>query len=220
MALPTEQQILSEALFRKLALVAEGDVCDRHGMMTHILECIMALNCISKVEQESPLQSTYNIVFKEALLFISRALFDDDNKRDSREEYLLQAVAPSNNKEKKSSWFPLSWAVLLCDKVGQKVVQDIYNTDPLALCRTHIIEPFYVETPAQLLCASTTVCTVQQLSLINYFIIRHPKAFTVDGSGLGVLHVLATYSNNLNLLRTMIQLAPNEVSTRYKEMTP
>ena len=218
MALPTEQKILSEALFRKLGLVAEDHVLDLHGMMTHILECIMALHCISKHKKESSLQSAYNIVYKEALLFTSLALFDS-NKRDSREKYLLQAVAPSNNKDEKSSWFPLNWAVLLCDKVGDKIVQDIYNTDPMALCRTHSIKPFIMASPAHLLCAST-VCTKQQLSLVTSFIIRNPKAFTVDSRGLGVLHALARYSSDLNLLRTMIQLAPNDVSTKYDGVSP
>ena len=152
MALPTEQKIFTEALFRKLGLIAEDDVLDRHGMMTHILECIMALHYISKDKQQSPLQSAYNIVFKEALLFTSLALFDD-SKRDGREDYLLQAVAPSSSNDEKLSWFPLSWAVLLCDKVGEKVIQDIYSTDPMALCRKHFIKPFIVASPAHLLCA-------------------------------------------------------------------
>ena len=42
----------------------------------------------------------------------------------------------------------------------------------------------------------------------------------MESNGLGVLHVLARYSNDLNLLQTIIQLAPNEVFESYEEMTP
>ena len=116
-----------------------------------------------------------------------------------------------------SKWSSLHWAVLLCNKVGVKVAQDIYDADPLALDRPsrELVKESYVKSPAHLLCTSMQRSREQHI-LLNDFIIRNPKAFTVDSDGLGTLHTLAKYGNDTNVLQTIIQLAPNKISTSLR----
>ena len=185
-------------LFRSLKLIKDDGVVNCQGMVGHILQCILALNCVLKSEQ-SPLKTTYNILLKEALLFISNLLC---NKTSTK--------VNSNDEMVDSAWLPLHWAVLLCDKVGIKVVQDIYDDDPMALSS----QKLHFLSPARILC-SKKQCSRVELFLINDFIIRNPNAFTVDNAeGFGVQHSIAECSNDINLLRAIIQLAPNRFLCR------
>ena len=213
------EHVASEDLFRRLELVKVDDGYDFHGMMHHILECIFALKCTLIVE-ETPLDAAYIIVFKETVSFLSDFLSDTNIERDDRLDFILPTVTPSTDRMMKSSWYPLHWAVLLCDRIEEKIIRDIYHADPFAISQSYEMETdSFLRTPAHLLCASKT-CTKQQHSLLNYLIIRNAKAFTVDTDGFGMLHVLAKCSNDINLLRQIIQLAPNEVSVRYDGDSP
>ena len=215
----SSESTASANLFRSLKLVTKNGI-DCQGMISHILQCVIALNCVLK-SQQSPLQTTYNVLLQEALLFISNELFND-GEHDS----MIQDVLPSiNDKLVESVWSPIRWAVLLYYKVGVKVVQDIYDADPLALGSRSdklVTSNSCNLSPAHILCASKQSSSRElKHFLINDFIIRNPKAFTVDSTdGLGVLHILAKYSNEMNLLQTIIQLAPDEVSTKYKGKSP
>ena len=203
-------------LFRSLR--GTSKVANCQIMVSHILQCIVALNCILKSHQ-SPLQTTYNLLLKEVLSFISNEMFNDDGRNNR----IPGTTYDSDNDELvRSEWSPLHWAVLLCDKVGMKTVQDIYDADTSALVgrsNDSVSDSSSIASSAHVLCTSKESSKEQQL-LLSDFIIQNPKAFMMNHDGLGVLHVLARYSNDVNLLETIIQLAPDEVSTKYQGNSP
>ena len=198
----------SENLFRQLKLMKNRNEMDCQGMMGHILQCIMALNIMSKANRSA----SSNIVFKEAVVLVLEGLVVENQVNDCRVIFLLQSITPPRNESKKPSWYPLDWAILLCDKIGEKVVQDIYDDDPLALSQSHYLGK-YIKTSVHLLCASKFRTSLQQ-TLLDGFIIRNPNAFTMSADGFGALHVLARYSSDFNLFRAVIQLAPSEVKSK------
>ena len=202
----------SENLFLRLKLVKKKNEVDFQGMMGHILQCLMALKILSN----GYIAHSNNLVFREAVLLVLEGSLVDHQFDESRINYVLDAISPSNDKSKKPIWYPLDWALLLCDTFGEIVVQDIYDDDPMALSRPKDHMETYINTSARIFCASEVLSQLQ-LTTLNGLIIRNPKAFTMNEYGFGVLHVLAIYGHDLNLLQSIIQLAPREVSTKFDD---
>ena len=198
----------SERLFRSLDLVSNRNVMDYPGMMDHILQCVIALNCMQSKTKKTALQASTNLVFKEALLFVSNGLLDE-------EKYSKRVSDMFNDNSEKDIWFPLYWAVLLSEKVGIDVVKSIYKADPMAITASYRNWGIFFTSPVDLFCTSESF-TIQQYEIFNFFARENPKAFQTNICGFGALHILASYSKHMTILRAVTQLLPNEVSTKYK----
>ena len=203
----------SKATFQILNLVNSKNVEDCPGMMDHILHCLIALSNRLQETKKSSLQASTNLVFKEAVLFVINGFFDDTKYINLLE---LDSAA-STNESKRDVWFPLYWAVLIHETVGNDVVKTIYNSSPSALTKSYYNCGIYFQSPVHLLCTSE-LFTTQQNELVDFFISKKPNSFQIN-DGFGALHILAFHCKNMIFLRTIIQLAPNEVSTKCRAIS-
>ena len=199
MSQPMEKISTSENLFRRLDLVSDSNVMNYPGMMEHILQCVIALNCMLPKSQYTALQESTNLVFKEALLFVSNGLLDDETYSNRVSDIFKLNSAHSVVKSKNAVWYPLYWAVLLSEKLGINAVKTIYQADPLALTTSYYYWGIYFPSPVNLLCTSESL-TAQHDEIFPFFV---------------------CYGNDMALLRTITQLAPTKVlKSKYNNKSP
>jgi ankyrin repeat protein len=122
-------------------------------------------------------------------------------------------------------WLPMACAIalFLTDKISGKDVRILYTADPLAMHQfsedkqANYQEDFQPAgfTPIHLLCMQK----VPKLSLVRYFSLRDPKAFQLcDKSGRCVLHLVARYSESLELLQEILQIDPAMTNSDSEEI--
>ena len=200
MSHPIEKISASESLFRRLDLVSDSNVMNYPGMMDHILQCVIAFNCMLPKSKYTALQASINLVFQEALLFVSNGLLDGEEYSNKAIDLFKLDAGRFVDKSENDVWFPLHWAVILCEKVGNDAVKTIYNADPMALTSSYYNWGIYFRSPLHLLCTSESL-SAQHEELFNFFV---------------------CYNNDMVVLRTIAQLAPTKVlrKSKYNNKSP
>ena len=173
---------------------------DVEKMKTLILDCVAALGIVQKefARTKRPLkltndgqpltkeeQDASNKVFVASLSTMATAMILDDTKVPKQSngiERLLRAFPDYSKQIDGRSWLPLHWAVVVDEKrVTDEDVKTVYTSDPMALQRHHRNDSTYWGyTPAHLLCMRDV--TQRNMSLIQYFSVCNPQAFTMSAS--------------------------------------
>jgi ankyrin repeat protein len=106
------------------------------------------------------------------------------------------------------SWLPLHFAIVLFTegKINEEDVQTLYSIDPMAMNRLSNNNQKGALTgcsPAHLLCMQKQ----PTMSLVHFFCLCNPKTFLLcDQEGRSVLHLVAMFSESLELLQSMLQI--------------
>jgi ankyrin repeat protein len=109
------------------------------------------------------------------------------------------------------SWLPMHFAIALYiqNEISADDVHMLHTSDPIAMYRLSEEEVSEEEialigcTPAHFLCMQKE----PNMAMVRYFTLRDPKAFLLcDQSGRCVLHLVAQYSESVELLQIMLQI--------------
>ena len=199
-------------------------------LIEHILDCAASLRILQKSQRDlvdQNLVSAKNSVLIKALSMI---ILSEDLDADAT---ALLEVFPDQSKQIDGrNWLPLHWAVVVQqDNEKTDVLDVIYATDPLALQRqSRRIPPLgssktlFGYSPAHLLCMRKR----PNIQLIKTFMTRDARAFAQrcsdkydsnpqmqEDNGRSCLHLASTYSENVELLRCLLQIDSSQ--TRKKD---
>jgi uncharacterized cysteine cluster protein YcgN (CxxCxxCC family) len=195
-----------------LALLSENK------MRSHIINCIAALRIvqIQRMEYESEDIEKHEVV-KRKVFDAACSMMINYTETDSRQKVINRILSAFPDNRKMSDWLPMHCAIALFveDKISEEDVRILYTADPSALHQfSRDARPSRSErdgdeceevgyTPVHLLCMQKK----PKLSLIRYFSLRDPKAFLLcDKYGRSPLHFVASYSESLGLLQTVLQV--------------
>ena len=199
-------------------------------LIQHILDCTASLRTLQKIQSslvDQHLVSSKNTVLVKALSMI---ILSTDLDADATA--LLEVFPDETKKVDGRNWLPLHWAIVVQE--DNKKTDDldmIYATDPLALQRQSRQIPALGNTktqfgysPAHLLCMRKQ----PNMQLIKTFMTRDARAFAQrcsdkydanppmqEENGRSCLHLAASYSENVELLRCLLQIDSSQ--TRKKD---
>jgi ankyrin repeat protein len=171
-----------------------------------ILNCLAALRIV-QIERSKHNGSETNEnelvkrkIFAEAISMMMSTEYD----KNQDQNFIISAFPDDSKMTDKRSWLPMHYAVVLTveNKISEEDVLTLHAANPLAMHSFSRIDD-KGNTPMHLLCMQKK----PSVSLVRKMCLRDPQAFVLcDHSGKSALHMVAQYSESLEVLQSVLQI--------------
>jgi hypothetical protein len=210
------------------------ELVDEDMMRCHIINCLTALLIVqihrTKKQMDKNVEAVKRKVFTGAVLMILNSESESDQ---SVVNTILSAFPEEKKKHNGMIWLPIHFAIALTgdDKISNDDFHTLLSMDPLAMHRMSKSETDKEDedqdeddedqdkyltgcTPVHILCMPKQ----PKMSLVRYFCVRNPKAFLLcDQSGRCALHLVAQYSESVELLQCILQMDSTMTKRHFDE---
>jgi ankyrin repeat protein len=179
---------------------------EKDKMRCLILNCLAALHIV-QIERSKHNGSETNEhellkrkIFAEAISMMMR----DEGVKNQDQNAIVSAFPDDSKMTDERSWLPMHYAVALTveNKISEKDVLILHAANPLAM-HSFSGNDNKGFTPIHFLCMQKR----PSVSLVRKMCLRDPQAFVLcDHSGKSALHMVAQYSESLEVLQCVLQI--------------
>jgi ankyrin repeat protein len=179
---------------------------DEDKMRYFILNCLAALLVvqIERSKHNSSETNKHELVKRKIFAGAISMMMSTECVNNQDQNSIISAFPDDSKMTDERSWLPMHYAVALTveNKISEEDVLILHAVNPLAMHSfSGIGNKGY--TPIHLLCMQKR----PSVSLVRKMCIRDPQAFVLcDHSGKSALHMVAQYSESLEVLQSILQI--------------
>jgi hypothetical protein len=196
------------------------ELVDEDMMRCQIINCVAALQLVQRRRGREKNNSKYELTKRKVFSAAISMILDTEVGGDQRDMSTIFSAFPDvSKKSDERSWLMMHFAIALNarNRISEDEVHTLLSADPLAMQRSsnkvdsdngddeddEHEKPLSGCTPAHILCMQKQ----PKMSLVRYLSLRDPRSFALcDQSGRCGLHLVAQYSESLELLQSILQV--------------